>query len=128
MPLDSTGSGQPIPARPSQTPCLDLAERQAAAQFGPCLKGALAEMPATSQPLVVLAQLSATLEQASFRLVPQGALEAIPLPGEMAVACLPTGLPDSAMERRAITVRLASAAAGAWRQRCQIQRLGLLAA
>jgi hypothetical protein len=78
--------------------------------------------------MVVLARLSGSLAEAHFRLAPQDALEAIPHPGEMAVACLPTGLPDSAMERRALTVRLSSAAAGAWRQRCQIQRLGLLAA
>jgi hypothetical protein len=128
MPLDSTGSGPPHPARPSQTPCLDLAERQAAAQFGPWLSSALAELPATGRPLVVLARLSASLAEARFRLAPQGGLEAIPLPGETALACLPSGLPDPAVERRALAVRLASAAAGAWRQRCQIQRLGLLAA
>ena len=128
MPLDSAGSGLPHPARPSQALCLDFAERQAAAQFGPSLKSALAAMPATGQPLVVLAHLSTTLEDACFRLAPQGGSEATPRRGEVALACLPTGLPASAMERRALTVRLASAAAGAWRQRCQFQRLGLLMA
>ncbi|MBV1797599.1 hypothetical protein [Siccirubricoccus sp. G192] len=128
MPLDTAGSFDPRPARPSQVPCLDLAERQAAANFGPQLKAALAEMPESDRPLVVLARLSSTLAGTRFRLAAQGESEAIPLPGEMAVACLPSGLPRSTAERRAVTVRLASAAAGAWRQRCQIQRLGLLAA
>jgi hypothetical protein len=128
MPLDTVGSFDHRPARPSQAPCLDLAERQAAAHFGPRLKAALAEMPESDRPLVVLARLSSTLASTRFRLAARGELDAIPLPGEMAVACLPSGLPRSLAERRAVTVRLASAAAGAWRQRCQIQRLGLLAA
>jgi hypothetical protein len=126
MPLDAASLYSPRP-RPPQTPCLNEAERQAAALFGPRLLAVLADLPPISLPVVVLARLSAGIAEADFRLAPEGSVEAIPRPGEVAVACLPTGVPEPAVDRRALAIRLASAAAGAWRQQCQLRRLGLLA-
>jgi hypothetical protein len=126
MPLDVTNMHDHRPGQ-SRTLCLNESERQAAASFGPRLWAVLAEAPACGRPLVVLASLSAGIAGAQFRLALHGGAEAAPRPGEMTVARLAMGLPHSPAERRALTVRIASAAAGAWRQRCQIQRLGLLA-
>lgn len=126
MPLDTVSLHTHRP-RPSQGPCLDLAERQAAQQFGPQLRAALDAMPACGHPMVALMRLATDLADARFRLAPRGDTEAIPLPDEVVVGCLPTGLPMAPAERRTLAVRLASAAAGAWRLRCQIRRLGLIA-
>ena len=124
MPLDSVTFGTYRP-RPSQMPCLDDAERQAAACFGPRLQATLAATPPISLPLVVLVDLSEGLAGANFRLAPQGQDSAVPGFREMVVARVPAGLPTAPGERRALSLRIASAAAGAWRQRCQIERLGL---
>ena len=123
MPLDATSFTYNRP-HPTQTPCLDDAERQAAACFGPQLQAILAETPTIEPPFVAIAHLSAGVAGASFRLAAQGHEEAIPRVGEVVVAWVPAGRPSSPMERRALSLRIASAAAGAWRQRCQIERLG----
>jgi hypothetical protein len=126
MPLDAINVYDHRPGQ-ARTQCLNDSERQAAAAFGPRLWAVLADVPSRGGPLVVLGSLSAGIAGAQFRLAPQGCAEAAPHPHEMAVARLAMGLPDSPAERRALTARIASAAAGAWRQRCQLQRLGLLA-
>jgi hypothetical protein len=69
--------------------------------------------------------LSEGLAGANFRLALQGQDSAVAGPGEIAIASVPAGLPSAPVERRALSLRIASAAAGAWRQRCQIERLGL---
>lgn len=126
MPLD-TAVTESVRTRPFQAPCLNDAERQAAACFGPKLWAALAHLPGTHAPTVVIAHLSDGVAMADFRFAVAGSDEAMPWRGETTLAHLHAGLPDSVAERRALAVRLASAAAGAWRQHCHLQRLGLLA-
>ncbi|MBL6082717.1 hypothetical protein JMJ56_32690 [Belnapia sp. T18] len=126
MPLDATTFSQHRP-RPQQTPCLDEAERHAAACFGPRLHAALAATPPTGLALTVLACMSQGVAGAHFRIVVQGLEQATPRHGEVVVASVPAGLPKALPDLRVLALRIASAAAGAWRQRCQIERLGLIA-
>ena len=120
MPLDATvHHDQPAPSPRPAT--LDRAEREAAALFGPRLREALAAAPQDGRPLVVLARFGAGPEQAEFRLARTAARH----PGEAVVAALPGGPPQAGARQRAAAARLTAAAAGAWRQRCQLRRLGL---
>lgn len=126
MPLDATTFHQHRP-HPAHPPCLDEAERRAAACFGPQLQAALAATPPAGLPLTILASLSDGVTGAHFRVAVQGRAEAAARCGEVVVACVPADLPATLPDLRVLALRIASAAAGAWRQRCQIERLGLCA-
>jgi hypothetical protein len=127
MPLDALSiPGFSSRRLPSAVPSLDQAERDASVHFTPLLRQQLANQPTTDHALILVVKMTADLKGTSVRLIRAGdAAEAV-TSGETALAWVLQGVPQSAARRRALAVRLASAAAVAWRQHCQIQRLGFL--
>jgi hypothetical protein len=127
MPLDVfplTGSSNPH--LPASLPSLNQAERDAAVHFAQMLRAQLASQPPTSNAMVLLAKMMADLKDTSVRLVRSEDAREIVSPNEVALAWVLQGVPESAANRLALALRLASAAAVLWRQHCQIQRLGFL--
>jgi hypothetical protein len=90
------------------------------------LRQHLAKQPTTDHALVLVVKITADLKDTSARLIDAGDAAESMTAGEMALAWVVQGIPHSEAKRRALAVRLASAAAVAWRQHCQIQRLGFL--
>lgn len=129
MPLDaaSTEAISPSHAFP-QMPNLGRTEREAAAHFARLLRMDLAEMPGMDCAMLLVVRLSAELDDASARLVPEAGAAAAMAPGETAIAWVLQGVPRPWAKRHALALRLASVAAATWRQRRQIERLGLVAA
>ena len=109
-------------------PSLDQAERNASVHFARLLFAQLASQPATNGAMVLLVKMTMDLEGTSVRLVHSGGVARTMNSGETALAWILQGVPNPAAKRRALVVRLASVAAGAWRQHCQIHRLGFLSA
>lgn len=129
MPLDFASGADPDRFRsPSRPPGLNQAERDATAHFARLLCADLAKRPETECGAMLLVGLPGDLRDATASLVPAQDAAARMARGEVAVARVPRGVPRSPAERRALALRLASAAAAAWRQHRQIERLGLLAA
>ncbi|TDH62682.1 hypothetical protein E2C06_09755 [Dankookia rubra] len=127
MPLDAL----PAPGfsrrhLPPAVPSLDQAERNAAVHFAPLLRQQLANQPTTDHALILMVKMTADLKDTAVRLIEAGAEAGALTAGETALAWVVQGVPPSEAKRRALAVRLASAAAVAWRQHCQIQRLGFL--
>ncbi|WP_165982866.1 hypothetical protein [Dankookia rubra] len=127
MPLDAL----PIPGfsrrhLPRAVPSLDQAERDAAVHFAPLLRQHLANQPTSGHAVTLVVKMTADLKNTSVRLLHAGAAADALTAGETALAWVVQGVPQSEAQRRALAVRLASAAAVAWRQHCQIQRLGFL--
>jgi hypothetical protein len=127
MPLDTL----PIPGFSRRhlspaVPSLDQAERDAAVHFTPLLRQQLANQTTTDHALILVVKMTADLEGTSVRLIDAGSAVDALTAGETALAWVVQGVPHSEARRRALAVRLASAAAVAWRQHCQIQRLGFL--
>ena len=127
MPLDTLPAFGSTPSV-RHDPSLDQIERDAAGHFAPLLRADLASLPATPAAMILLVDLTLDLKQASARLIPAEAARAQLRAGETAWSWVVQGVPRSATQRGSLALRLASAAAIAWRQHCQIQRLGLLAA
>lgn len=123
MPLDTTSSRKTATVRVTT---LNDAERRAAGYFGPRLREALSQHPTHRGSTVVLADFSASLGQAGLRLVPALCASALRRPGEIELATLPLGVPDTMVARSVLAAKLTSAAAGAWRQRYHMERLGFL--
>lgn len=127
MPLDAL----PIPGfsrrrLPPAVPSLDQAERDASVRFTPLLLQQLGNRSMTDHPLILIVRMTADLNTTSVRLIRGSDAAETMSPGETALAWVVQGVPNSEAKRRALAVRLASAAAVAWRQHCQIQRLGFL--
>jgi hypothetical protein len=127
MPLDAL----PIPAFSSRpfspaVPSLDQAERDASVHFASLLRQQLANQPATDDALILVVKMTTNLKDTSVRLLRSGDAARAMIPGETALAWVVQGIPQPEARRRALAVRLASAAAVSWRQHCQIQRLGFL--
>ena len=127
MPLDAL----PIPGfshrhLPPAVPSLDQAERDASVHFAPLLLQQLASQPTTDDALILAVKLTGDLKDTTVRLIRAGDAAESLTPGEAALAWVVQGVPQSDARRRALATRLASAAAVAWRQHCQIQRLGFL--
>jgi hypothetical protein len=127
MPLDAASiPGSSNRRLPPAVPSLDQTERDASVHFTPLLLQQLAHEPLVDQALILIVKMTADLNTTSVRLIRGSDAAETMSPGETALAWVVQGVPKSEAKRRALAVRLASAAAVAWRQHCQIQRLGFL--
>ena len=128
MPLDAFSVQTDSPPRfAPPVPNLSQTEREAAAHFAQLLRTDLASMPDMECSMVLVVDLSADLECASARLIPHEGAAASMASNETAIAAVLQGVPRPWAKRRALALRLASVAAATWRQRRQIERLGLIA-
>lgn len=127
MPLDAFSMPRFInPHFPPAVPSLDQAERDASIHFAPLLREQLANQPTTHDAMILVVKMAADLKNTSARLIRFNEPAKSINPGEAALAWVVQGVPKSEARKRALALRLASAAAVAWRQHCQIQRLGFL--
>ena len=128
MPLDAAPAQTASQARfapPVQN--LGQTEREATAHFAQLLGANLAKLPEASCAMLLVVELTANLGSASARLIPQAGAAATMTSNEIAIAAVLQGVPRPGVKRRALALRLASVAAATWRQRRQIERLGLIA-
>jgi hypothetical protein len=115
-----------MPLDVAPAPTLSQIEREASDHFARQLCGTLAEMPGTDDAMLLVVRLPAELRRASARLIPE--TEAASMTSDEApVAAVLQGVPRPWAKRQALALRLASVAAATWRQRRQIERLGLVA-
>ena len=131
MPLDLVSGAASDRLRPApRMPSLNQAERDATAHFARLFRAELARPPETERGamLLLLVGSPGELEDATARLVHAEDAAARMVPGEAAVAWVLQGVPRCPAERRALALRLASAAGAAWRQHRHLERLGFLAA
>lgn len=114
------------PRRPQP---LDLVqtERAATAHFAPMLRQGMINLAATDRPVLLVVNMSSDLAQASARLIPIGAADAMMADGETAIAWSLAGVPTQQAKRRSLALRLASVAASTWRHRRLVERLDLVA-
>ena len=127
MPLDAFSMpGSSNPNFPPAVPSLDQAERDASIHFAPLLRQQLASQPTTNDAVILVVKMAPDLKDTSARLIRFNETAKSMNPGEAALAWVVQGVPKSEARQRALAIRLASAAAVAWRQHCQIQRLGFL--
>jgi hypothetical protein len=127
MPLDATSVQTVGQSRFSPVSDLSQTEREAAAHFAQLLRANLANMPETVCAMLLVVGLPTQLESASARLIPEADAAASMTSNETAIAAVLQGVPRPWAKRRALALRLASVAAATWRQRRQIERLGLIA-
>ncbi len=130
MPFDlASGAASDRLRLARRTPSLNQAERDATAHFARLFRAELARPPGTERgAMLLLVGLPGELKDATARLVPAADAAARMAPGEVAVAWVLQGVPRCPAERRALALRLASAAGAAWRQHRHLERLGFLAA